>query len=1034
MYSDTMFPSIKSIRGHTCAQVFTDGHGFIRVYPLKKKGDAHHALVQFIQDVGIPKSLLTDNATEEVRGEWGQVVRKYHIKPRMTEPASPWQNRAEAEIREVKRLTRRIMRKASAPLHLWCYALEWAARIRSFTAHDLFISESRTPEERITGRTPDISEFVHFDWLQWVWHRDPAPFPESDLRLGRWLGVAHDVGQAMTYWILTDKNTVVARSSVTSLSQIEANDQSIKEQQESFMSKLLTRAQVSNDSVSVDIFPELVDVEPDYPSPEADNFTPDAYDEYLQAQVVLPIGGELYRGQVIRRKRDHEGRPVGVRNENPLLDTREYEVAFPDGSSGSYLANTIAENLYSQVDQEGRQFALISEIIDHEFNEKDANLDPSRHTTKGWRFLVAWKDGSSSYVPLREMKNTYPLETADYAVSNGIDKEPAFTWWIPHVLRKRARIISKIKRGKTKYWHKTHKYGIELPKSVQEALEIDARTGTTFWRDAIEKEMKNVSQAFRFNDDDTIPIGYKHITCHMIFNVKMIGLVRKARFVAGGHLTDPPAESVYSSVVTRESVRIMFLIAALNNLEVLGADVQNAYINAKTSEKVYTTAGPEFGTNEGRPAIIVRALYGLKRSGARWRDHFASILKEIGFVSSKADPDVWMRKAQKPDGFTYWQYILCYVDDILVLSHVPREIMDKISGFITFKEGSIQSPTSYLGATISQLTILDGNNSFPLKQVWTMSAQDYIKRAVEEVERELKLKNAYFPKKVETPFSHGYRPEMDFSAALCPQQTNYFQGLIGILHWIVELGRIDIIVPVSMLSRYLVSPREGHLQQAYRIFAYLRQFNRPMLVFDDSEPIFPSQDFHTCNWASHYPEAKEKIPPDTPEPLGHSISTTCYVDADHAGCQATRRSHTGILLYVNCTPIQWYSKRQNTVEASTFSSEYIALKTAIELIEGLCYKLRMFGIPIDDSTLVFCDNQAVVINSTHPESNLKRKHVSIAYHRCREAQAAGHIRIGFIRSNENLVDLLTKILPGPRLRQLMDCIFHWKKAPQTSTS
>jgi hypothetical protein len=201
-----------------------------------------------------------------------------------------------------------------------------------------------------------------------------------------------------------------------------------------------------------------------------------------------------------------------------------------------------------------------------------------------------------------------------------------------------------------------------------------------------------------------------------------------------------------------------------------------------------------------------------------------------------------------------------------------------------------------------------------------------------------------------------------------------------------------------------------------------------MLIFDDSEPIIPSDNFFTCDWGTHYSDASDKIPPDAPTPLGHSVSTTCYVDADHAGCQATRRSHTGILIYVNCAPIQWYSKRQNTVEASTFSSEYIALKTAVELIEGLRYKLRMFGVPIEKSTIVFCDNQAVVTNSTHPESTLKRKHVSIAYNRCREAQAAGYIKIGFIQSNENLADLLTKILPGPRLRQLMEHIFHWKKS------
>ncbi len=82
-------------------------------------------------------------------------------------------------------------------------------------------------------------------------------------------------------------------------------------------------------------------------------------------------------------------------------------------------------------------------------------------------------------------------------------------------------------------------------------------------------------------------------------------------------MTDPPVDSVYSSVVTRDSVRVMFLIAALNDLDILGADVQNAHINVKTSKKVYFIAGPKFGSNQGRPCIIVRALYGLKSSGTR---------------------------------------------------------------------------------------------------------------------------------------------------------------------------------------------------------------------------------------------------------------------------------------------------------------------------------------------------------------------------------------------------------------------------------
>lgn len=90
------------------------------------------------------------------------------------------------------------------------------------------------------------------------------------------------------------------------------------------------------------------------------------------------------------------------------MDTREYEVSFSDGSINSYLANTIAEGIYSQVNQEGRTFTLLSEIVDHEGDEAFTQKVTDRFTTKGWLFLVTWKDGSTSYIPLREMKNTYP--------------------------------------------------------------------------------------------------------------------------------------------------------------------------------------------------------------------------------------------------------------------------------------------------------------------------------------------------------------------------------------------------------------------------------------------------------------------------------------------------------------------------------------------------------------------------------------------------------------------------------------------------
>ena len=146
---------------------------------------------------------------------------------------------------------------------------------------------------------------------------------------------------------------------------------------------------------------------------------------------------------------------------------------------------------------------------------------------------------------------------------------------------------------------------------------------------------------------------------------------------------------------------------------------------------------------------------------------------------------------------------------------------------------------------------------------------------------------------------------------------------------------------------------------------------------------------------------------------GEAVSTHCFVDSDHAGNTVTRRSQTSLLLFVNCAPIVWYSKCQNTDETSTFGSEFITMKTAVEQIEALRYKLRMFSIPLEGPTNNFCDNESVFKNASIPDSTLKKKHTSICYHRSREAVAAGTVRIPKEGTTMNLSDLFTKPLPQP---------------------
>jgi hypothetical protein len=165
------------------------------------------------------------------------------------------------------------------------------------------------------------------------------------------------------------------------------------------------------------------------------------------------------------------------------------------------------------------------------------------------------------------------------------------------------------------------------------------------------------------------------------FDVKMEYFQQKAQLVAGGHRTEAPATITYASVVSRETVCLALSIATLNDLQVKVGDVLNAYIMAPVTEKVWTVLGPEFGQDAGKSAIIVRALYGLKSAGAAFRAHLASFMRQMGYASCKADPNLWLKAETQPNNnFRYYAYILCNVNNILVIHHDAISILDKING------------------------------------------------------------------------------------------------------------------------------------------------------------------------------------------------------------------------------------------------------------------------------------------------------------------------------------------------------------------
>ena len=1047
--TDTAYFRHKSLRGNTCSQIYFHKSGFYTNTNMPKADDGHvgPTLTKFVSDFGIPERLTMDGAVVQTgrHTSFMSTIRRCQIDHHISHPYKPNENPAEGGIRELKRRFYRLQTKHGIPERLWDFLLDYVVDIMNTTVNYSRYSDGRVPLEVITGITPDITEYLDFTIYGWVFYRTDGGLGTN--HIGRWLGVSHRVGPSMTYWVLPISGRPISTDTVQAVTQAEMQTEVVKNQMEKWKegTKDLLDTASSHVPWKGDEIPKrsIFDMEEEdedfkasfnttLGSDKLDEEDPEEADDvnatnYVNMEVGLPRGpdGELHHARVKRRIVDEEGRPTGVAHTNQMLDTRQYEVEYEDGEKEILAANLLAENIMAQVDEHGHKHRMFEEMTAHRKSAKAVNVEDGwfttrtgtkrrRRTTRGWEIYITWKDGSSNWIQLKDLKESFPTETAMYAVEKGIDKEPAFAWWVSHTLRRKDRSIKKVK---SKYWERTHKYGIQIPKTVEEALRIDKENGDHLWGDAIKMEMTNNRVAFEeFGGDVSKLVGYKRITAHLIFDVKLgENFRRKARYVADGHKTGTPTAMTYSTVVGRDSVRIMLTIAALNGLDVQCADIQNAFLTAPNLEKCYMVAGPEFLDEAGKTFIVKRALYGLRSAGAAFRSFLAGKLEALGFMSSYADPEVWMRPAVKPDGEEYYEYILCYVDDIMCMSMNAEDVMIQLQYQFKFKKDKIEPPETYLGARL-KLKNIDGDN------MWSISSYDYIKAAIENVQSTISKGTRWkFSKKAPTPMVMGFEPELDESPELEATAHTFYQELIGMLRWAIELGRVDILFEVSLLSQYQACPREGHMEQLMHIFSYLKQYPKLSLYMNWRFAA------HERNYKGNSPEefreiyrdAKEELPKNMPKPRGREVETLGFVDASHGANKKTRRSHSGYLIFLNKAPIVWFSKKQNTVEASTFGSEFIALKSCVEAITHLRFKLRMFGVPLsEEPTTVLCDNEAVVNNSSNIASTLNKKHNSIAYHYVRWNVAAGIVRLQWLSGDFNLSDAFTKRLTQQRRGQL----------------
>jgi hypothetical protein len=323
-----------------------------------------------------------------------------------------------------------------------------------------------------------------------------------------------------------------------------------------------------------------------------------------------------------------------------------------------------------------------------------------------------------------------------------------------------------------------------------------------------------------------------------------------------------------------------------------------------------------------------------------------------------------MRAEERPcDGFEYYAYVLLYVNDVLVVHHDAEDVLLRLDKYFKMKPGSIGDPDVYLGATIKQMRLANGI------MAWASSPSKYVRASVDTVMKYLtNLGDARWsmPKKASNPFPGDYEPEMDTTPTLNTELASWYASLIGMLRWMVEIGRVDIIMEVSKMASQMASPREGHLDALLHMSGFLRICHNSRMAYDPSYPTIDMEVFKPNDWKSFYGNVVESIPSNALEPRGKDVNLRLYVDSDHAGEKRRRCSRIGFFVFMNTALVQWFSKQQATIETSVFGAEFVAMKIGMESLRGLRYKLSMMGVGISGPSYIYGDNMLVIHNTQRP--------------------------------------------------------------------
>ena len=615
LFSDT--PAVDS--GVKQAQVFVGRDNLVAdAYPMKSGKQFVNTLEDNIRRRGAMDKLLSDSAKTEISNKVMDILRAYRISNWHSEPYHQNQNPAEWRYRTIKSWTNTVMNRSGAPANCWLLCLIYVCYLLNHIACTAL--DGKIPLLALTGITPDISIILLFTFYQPVFYATyDQHFPsESEERAGYWVGFGEHCGDAMTHKILDqDTQKIIYRSAVRPKKSSTPNHRLAPHGGEVSTSSDPSEDKISSGSPlgapegsspeqkAPTVFIRSRDEENPSGSKPMPTFDPS---DLIGRTFLLPPeeNGERHRAKVTRKVVEIIDQEDGkrVENINFILDIGNGKVE----ELISY--NQLLEHLENAQDHDmgmDQELFKFRAIIGHQgpLLASDPDWKGSKYNVQ-----VEWETGEITFEPLSIIAADDPVTCASYAKEK--DLLALEGWRRFRSLAKKDKVLARaIKQSKIRQVRRsqTYMFGYLIPRNYMEAMQFDSENKNSKWYDAIKLEMESMAEYKVFKKWDKAildkhkkvknpPKGYHRIKVHLVFAVKFDGR-HKARLVADGHLTPEPIENIYSGVVSLRNLSLVIFLGKLNKLELWGADIGNAYLEAYTDEKLYIVAGPEFQELEG---------------------------------------------------------------------------------------------------------------------------------------------------------------------------------------------------------------------------------------------------------------------------------------------------------------------------------------------------------------------------------------------------------------------------------------------------